>query len=575
MTSSSDMKELIPEFFSLPEMFTNNNEFPLGHTQSGRLIDNVGLPPWAKGSAYEFVRMHRLALESEYVSQNLQHWVDLIFGYKQRGPESEAAHNIFHHLSYEGSVDLDKIADEIDRNAAESHIQNFGQTPSQLAVTDPHPARYAVEECWKPLIYDTSVPKSLRCYTASKQFGNKRSEYGKGSVLKVHVLSDTILAVYADMSVGNYRWFPNSKNNRLRMDRLRPIARRELSMSRAAMKRGSAIPPEQMDKSSISIGNWSFACTIGGMAKEELRRKAVLPPNRLITGSEITLAASEASALLVSCGYWDGTLKVHSTDSWRVIASETGGHNGPIRCLAMGQDGGLLITGGQDGTCRVWVVDHPDMAIALSDGYVQTALGASNDGEQLLSCCHVLWGHESPISCVVLNSDLDVTVSGSQSGLVCVHTIRRGEFIRSFRPPALSNRSSSPPPVASKLALDTTGTLVVSMQDAGLHSYTVNGVRLCTVDAGEHLYDMKICSNGEMLVTGGDRCQVLIRSTVDLSVCAMLDLTRHGPIRCLSLTPEDLNPVPQFLFIGSEDGMITVVDQDPLIQHKDTETTSF
>jgi hypothetical protein len=86
---------------------------------------------------------------------------------------------------------------------------------------------------------------------------------------------------------------------------------------------------------------------------------------------------------------------------------------------------------------------------------------------------------------------------------------------------------------------------------------------------------MKICSNGEMLVTGGDRCQVLIRSTVDLSVCAMLDLTRHGPIRCLSLTPEDLNPVPQFLFIGSEDGMITVVDQDPLIQHKDTETTSF
>ncbi|MEM7559510.1 MAG: BEACH domain-containing protein, partial [Planctomycetota bacterium] len=129
MTSTSDVKELIPEFFTCPEMFLNTNHFPLGSTQAGRPIDNVGLPPWAKGSAYEFVRLHRLALESEYVSQNLHRWIDLIFGYKQRGPEAETAHNVFHYLSYEGAVDLDQITDEVDRNAAESHIQNFGQTP--------------------------------------------------------------------------------------------------------------------------------------------------------------------------------------------------------------------------------------------------------------------------------------------------------------------------------------------------------------------------------------------------------------------------------------------------------------
>lgn len=169
MTSSSDMKELVPEFFSLPEVFLNTNKFPLGRMQSGRLVDNVGLPPWAKGSAHEFVRIQRQALESEYVSQNLHHWIDLIFGYKQRGEEAEAAHNIFHHLSYEGSVDLDKITDEVDRAAAESHIQNFGQTPSQLLPLHPHPERYFQEECWRPLIQSPQQSSQLRFYTPSRQ----------------------------------------------------------------------------------------------------------------------------------------------------------------------------------------------------------------------------------------------------------------------------------------------------------------------------------------------------------------------------------------------------------------------
>jgi WD40 repeat protein len=376
----------------------------------------------------------------------------------------------------------------------------------------------------------------------------------------MHIFSDSVIVIYADLSVGTYKWSPTSKRGRLKPDKLRHIARHELSMSRAVIKRGAAIPQSTTTgKWNLGVGNWSFAFTVGGAAKEELRQKSIMAPSRLMAAKVDSLSTVEASGFLVSCGYWDNLIKVHTLAGFRLLCGQNGGHRGPIRCLAIGQDGGLLITGGQDGTCRLWVIDHSDMAVALSDGYVQTALGSTNDGEQLLSCCRILWGHDSPISCLDLSSDLDVVVSGSLGGIVCVHTLRLGEYIRSFRPPPLSNKPSG----VVKLSLHSHGRFVVHMEDCGLHTYTVNGVRLCSNDAGEKLHDMCMCSSGEILVTGGERCHVIIRRVNDLEILSMLDLSRHGPIRSISMTPDDLNPIPQVMLIGSDDGMITIIDEDP------------
>ena len=49
--------------------------------QTGVALGDVVLPPWAHGSPDEFVRLQREALESDFVSEHLHEWVDLIFGY--------------------------------------------------------------------------------------------------------------------------------------------------------------------------------------------------------------------------------------------------------------------------------------------------------------------------------------------------------------------------------------------------------------------------------------------------------------------------------------------------------------
>ncbi|NXM69177.1 LYST regulator, partial [Serilophus lunatus] len=132
--SMTDVKELIPEFFYLPDFLVNREGFDFGVRQNGDRVNHVNLPPWARNDPRLFILIHRQALESDHVSRTICHWIDLVFGYKQKGKASVQAINVFHPATYFG-MDVSAVEDPVQRRALETMIKTYGQTPRQLFHT--------------------------------------------------------------------------------------------------------------------------------------------------------------------------------------------------------------------------------------------------------------------------------------------------------------------------------------------------------------------------------------------------------------------------------------------------------
>ncbi|KAE9551367.1 hypothetical protein FO519_005421 [Halicephalobus sp. NKZ332] len=127
------------EFFFLQEMFCNKDKLNLGVKQAGSEVDDVILPTWCpENNPRIFCLIHRQALESQYVTNNLHLWIDLIFGFKQQGQAAVKAINVFHPATYRGrDLEDEEGHDEISLSALRTMVKTYGQMPNQLFLS-PH-----------------------------------------------------------------------------------------------------------------------------------------------------------------------------------------------------------------------------------------------------------------------------------------------------------------------------------------------------------------------------------------------------------------------------------------------------
>jgi len=360
--SRSDVRELIPEFFHCPEFLLNLNNLNLGSRQEGGApIGHVELPPWAHGDPRLFVELHREALESDFVSANIHHWIDLIFGYKQRGQAALDAVNVFQEVSYEGTVSLDAIADERERSSVLGAMCNWGLTPSQIFET-PHPARakqpkHALEP--RSMITDLTCSALIQSIVPIRDIKQPIGQIHPGMNLdKIFVSGPQSLLV------------PPNATHRLDWDFLDQTIR-------------------------IFDSTNSLCATFEGVSSQHISSACFADQRTLATGSTDSTVSLWRFAWLPNGGAHLQQIEVLR------------GHSAPITCLVASRTLSIVVSGAEDGLAMIWDLNRALLVHSLPHSNSVSFAAISESTGDIATCS------QNTVRVWSINGDLLSTLSTS------------------------------------------------------------------------------------------------------------------------------------------------------------------
>uniref|UniRef100_A0A0A9DC66 BEACH domain-containing protein n=1 Tax=Arundo donax TaxID=35708 RepID=A0A0A9DC66_ARUDO len=508
LSNTSDVKELIPEFFYMPEFLENSNSYHLGVKQDGEPLRDVGLPPWAKGSPEEFIHINREALESEYVSSNLHHWIDLIFGYKQRGKPAVEAANIFYYLTYEGAVDLENMDDMLQKSAIEDQIANFGQTPIQI-FRKKHPRRGPPIPIAHPLYF---APQSITVTSIVPSAITPPS-----SVLFIGLLDSNIVLMNEGLVLSVKLWLTTQLQ---------------------------------------SGGNFTFSGSLEpffGIGSDVISPRKIgtsLAENVEFGRQCLAAVQIHGDNYLILCGNWENSFQIVSLSDGKIVQSIRQ-HKDVVSCVAVSSDGSVIATGSYDTTVMIWYAFRGRSNDKRSKNANYDL--STKDHVIIESPSHILCGHDDIITCLFVSTELDIVISGSKDGTCMFHTLREGTYVRSIRHPSGAG--------LSKLVASQHGRLVLySDSDLSLHMYSINGKHIASSESNSHLNCMELSCCGEFMVCAGDHGQIVLRSMHSLDVVWRYE-GAGKTITSLAVTPEEC------LLAGTKDGSLIVFSiENPLLR---------
>uniref|UniRef100_A0A8C9TTE1 LPS responsive beige-like anchor protein n=1 Tax=Scleropages formosus TaxID=113540 RepID=A0A8C9TTE1_SCLFO len=446
---TSDVKELIPEFYYLPEMFVNSNNYNLGVMEDGTVVCDVELPPWAK-TPEDFVRINRMALESEFVSCQLHQWIDLIFGYKQQGPEASRALNVFYYLTYEGAVNLGAIGDPVLREAVEAQIRSFGQTPCQVLI-EPHPPRSSAMQV-TPLMFTEQMQQDVIMVL----------KFPSNSPV-AHVAANTQpgLSAPAVITVTANRLFAVNKWHGLTGHQ-----------GSSTQDQQYQLPVEIDPLIASNVGTHRRQIT------DLLDQSIQVHPQCFVITAD--------NRFVLVCGFWDKSFRVYSTDTGK-LTQIVFGHRDVVTCLSRSESyiGGdcYILSGSRDATLLLWYWNGKNCSIG-------------ENMTEFVTPRAILTGHDCEITCASVCAELGLVVSGCKEGPCLIHSMN-GDLLRTLEAPVgcLQPRL---------IQASTEGHCVIYYDRGQFCVFSINGKELGHMEVDESIRAMLLSRDGQYLLTGGD-----------------------------------------------------------------------
>lgn len=284
-------------------------------------------------------------------------WIDLIFGCKQQGSGAVEATNVFHHLFYEGNVDIYNIDDPLKKNATIGFINNFGQIPKQL-FKKAHPCK--------------------------KMQSNR------------HTIIDTAPLLTPGISYSDKLFFHNLDNLK---PSLQPIKELKGPVGQIIQPDKSVLAVEQ---NKVLMAPHFSRYIAWGFADHSLRI-GMYDSDRAIFVCE---TASQSSGEILSCACPNARTIITAGTSSVVMAWEFDqrrkvlsvkqslhGHTDAVTCLAASPAYNMIVSGSRDGTAIVWDMSRFIFVRQLSDHVGLVAAVAINDLTGDIATCSATWLH--------------------------------------------------------------------------------------------------------------------------------------------------------------------------------------
>ena len=511
-TLKDDVRELIPEFFILPEIFLNSNNLNLSQDKmdsEGKKIDinDVQLPPWSTNRCTDFVIEMRKNLERSDLKINK--WVDLIFGYLQKGEKAEENNNIFMLNTYENMVKIENIKDEDEKNAL-MRLVEVGVTPIQLLSSESK-VRNEISQTLTKSPYSFSKGPFLSESTELKCFNLSMYKYQK-LIQKLN---------------SDYKQNKDSANLILpRINKIKAIHKNEVRIF-------------------TNCNFWFNLKFVRNENKYIIEESSLIElfnisskyaPSYQISNIPVPIVVFGHNKYTIKGGFWDGRIEINvinpdSKEEKDNIFYSIYVEEGPVVVMEISKDETILICGTIYGYVVAYQIEY-----------------TNNNTNIQLNLIKKLYDHNSCINSISINDNLNLFATCASDEYICLYLLPTFEIFRAFKihSKIASNQNEQDELlIANNVFLSNSPLPCVTVyinSKRVFRTHTINGEFIGEIQENNNsneikcyniFHDLSFC---EYLIYGTDDGMVKIRSFPDMNLINSYNPFKSSEIVCLEIS---------------------------------------